>query len=486
MFPFVHQTYHVRTSLLGVFCLLTTLGLAAKESRPNVLFISADDLNNDLGCYGHALVKSPNIDRLASKGVRFDRAYCQFPLCNPSRVSLLTGLRPRTTQIWDLETEMRSRLPNVVTLPQLFQTNGYYVARVGKIYHYGVPREIGTSGQDDSASWQQVVNPSGYDKSHEAEVVNLTPQMKGLGFALAWMKTANDTEPHTDELIATETIKLLEQNKDRPFFIAAGFFRPHVPEVAPAKYFDLYPLEKVQLPTEPAEHLKNIPTAALPVQPLNYGIETNKLREFKRAYYASVSYLDAQVGRLVDALKRLGLEKNTIIVFWSDHGFLLGEHGQWQKQSLFEESARVPLIIVDPRAKGNGGASERTVELLDIYPTLADLCQIEPPQNLEGKSLRSLLQNPKGEWARPALTQVTRKGLKGCSIRTERWRYTEWNKGQDGAELYDHSNDPQEHHNLVADAAYAKTLAHLKQLLPEVWEDVSSPAPRSNTNVKLN
>lgn len=455
---------------LALLCFIHPVSLAAKEKGPNVLFISVDDLNNDLGCYGHPLVKSPNIDRLAARGVRFERAYCQYPLCNPSRVSLLTGLRPRTTQIFDLETELRSRLPKVTTLPQLFMTNGYYVARVGKIYHYGVPREIGTSGQDDAASWQHVVNPLGYDKANEADVVNLTPKMKGLGFAMAWMKTPDDTEPHTDELIATETIKLLEQHKNKPFFIAAGFFRPHVPEVAPAKYFDLYPMEKIHLPEEPLDHIGRIPKPALNIQPLNYGIETNQLREFKRAYYASVSYLDTQVGRLLDALERLGLAKNTIVVFWSDHGFMLGEHGQWQKQMLFEESARVPFIIADPTAKGNGRPSPRTVELVDIYPTLAELCGLTVPHKLEGRSLRPLLQSPNSEWKRPAITQVSRKGIKGSSIRTERWRYTEWNKGQDGAELYDHDNDPREHRNLATDPAYAKTVAELKQLMSEVWE----------------
>ena len=274
---------------------------------------------------------------------------------------------------------------------------------------------------------------------------------------------------HTDEITTAETIKLLEQKKDKPFFIAAGYFRPHVPEIAPQKYFDLYPLEKVTLPEEPIEHLKAIPEAALNIKPHNYGIAPEKLREFKRGYFASVSFLDEQIGQLLDALKRLKLDKNTIVVFWSDHGFLLGEHGQWQKQLLFEESARVPLIIFAPDAKGNGQASGRTVELLDIYPTLAELCRLTPPDNLEGKSLRPLLENPAANWNKPAFTEVSRPKVKGFSIRTERWRYTEWDKGQNGRELYDHDKDPHELNNLAHDPKYSEIAKHLQTQLAEGW-----------------
>jgi uncharacterized sulfatase len=351
----------------------------------------------------------------------------------------------------------------------MFRANDYFVARVGKIFHYGVPRQIGTGGMDDPDSWDYAINPRGYDKENEKDVVNLTPKMKGLGFAMAYLETPNDAEPHTDEIVTSETIKLLEKYKDKPFFIAAGFYRPHVPEVAPKRFYDLYPIDSVQLPSNPPGHLKNIPEAAFHIRPSNYGLPEKDLREFKRGYHASTSFVDEQVGKLLDAVKRLGLSDNTIIVFWSDHGWLLGEHGQWQKQLLFEESARVPMIIHAPGAKGNGIACKRTVELLDIYPTLADLCGLTPPKNLEGKSLKPLLENPAAEWNRPAISQVTRKEGDGRSVRTERWRYTDWGEGKAGAELYDHDNDPNELHNLANDPNQQKTIEELKKLLPEVW-----------------
>jgi uncharacterized sulfatase len=443
---------------------------SAAGARPNVLFIAVDDMNNDLGCFGHPLVKSPSIDRLASRGTRFERAYCQFPLCSPSRSSLLTGLRPDSTRVFDLQYHFRQDLPDVVTLPQMFMKNGYYVARVGKMYHYGNPGDIGTNGLDDRASWMERFNPAGRDKTTlESDIMNYTPK-RGLGSAMAFLadKTGTD-EQHTDGKVADQAIRLLEEHKDKPFFIAAGFYKPHCPWVTPKKYFDLYPMDRISLPAVTPQTPDDYPKLALAsTRPWPYfGVTPDQARECKRAYYAAISFVDAQIGRLLDAVDRLGLRESTIIVFWSDHGYHLGEHGLWFKQSCFEESARVPLIVSVPREKTAGQATSRPVELVDLYPTLADLAGLTPPSHLEGFSLRPLIENPKAQWNHPAYTQVQRGANPGHSVRTERWRYTEWALGKQGEELYDHDNDPRELHNLAADPKHADTVAEMKALLKQ-------------------
>jgi uncharacterized sulfatase len=436
--------------------------------RPNVLLIMSDDLNNDLGAYGHPIVRTPNIDRLAKRGLRFDRAYNQYPLCNPSRASLLTGLRPDTLGIYELVTQFRKRKPDAVSLPQLFQNQGYIAARVGKIYHYGVPGDIGTPGLDDPPSWSVAVNPRGVDKDEESLLINYTPNRgPGFGSALAFHASSARDEDHTDGKVATEAIALLEANKERPFFIAAGFYRPHCPFIAPQKYFDMYPLNKIKVPEVLPEALAQYPEAAFFTRPPNWGLTEQQEREVIRAYYASITFMDANVGRLLDALDRLKLTDNTIVVFMSDHGYSLGEHGQWMKQMLFDNSARSPLIVAGPGVSAKGKASRRVVEYLDLYPTLAALAGLTPPREIEGRSLVPLLNQPNAAWSHPALTQV-RRGTQangffmGYSIRTERWRYTEWDEGKRGVELYDEKSDPGEMHNLAGVAKYAVTLTELK------------------------
>ncbi len=408
------------------------------------------------------------MDRLARTGTRFDRAYCQFPLCNPSRASFMTGLRPDHTGVVNNAKHFREKVPEVVTLPQLFQKNGCFAARVGKIYHYGVPTQIGTSGLDDPPSWNHFVNPKGRDKDDEDEVINYGPgRPPHIGGSLCWMQARGEDAEQTDGMIAAETIKLLEANKDKPFFIATGFFRPHVPCIATARYFELYPFERIQLPREPADHFDLIPKIAFHA-PLNYGLDDEKLRTFLRAYRAAVSFVDAQVGQVLDALDRLQLADKTVVVLFGDHGWLLGEHKQWQKMSLFEESARVPLFIRVPGTPA-GGVCGRTVELVDVYPTIADACGLTPPPSLDGRSVVPLLRNPKAAWDKPALTQVTRREggqqIMGRSIRTERYRYTEWDEGRLGSELYDHEADPHEYRNLAQDPSHAADKARLQQLL---------------------
>ncbi len=463
-------------AVLAILCLPFSFGrgasIATAAHKPgaklNVLFISVDDLNNALGCYGHPLVKSPNIDRLARRGVRFDRAYCQFPLCNPSRASIMTGRRPDTTGVQDNSVFFRKNLPDVVTLPQAFMNQGYFTARVGKIFHYGVPNQIGTSGMDDPPSWNEFVNPQGKDFDQGSRVHNPTGE-RNIGGALTWAVADSPGEDQTDYKVASEAIRLMERHKDRPFFLAVGFYRPHVPCIAPQDYFGRYPLDEIALPKEPADRLAKIPFAALTSQRPNYGLDDAPCREMIRAYYASVTFVDSQVGRVLDALERLKLADNTVVVLFGDHGWLLGEHGQWQKMSLFEESARVPLVIYAPKMKGNGKACGRTVELVDLYPTLAEICGAPAQPGLEGKCLKPLLENPRAVWNKPAITQVTRRdgsrSFLGRTVRTERWRYTEWDGGAKGVELYDHDRDPHESRNLGGDPSSANVVTELKNFI---------------------
>ena len=454
-------------------CLLLLFGACASAApapakpKLNVLFISVDDLNTDVGCYGHPLVKTPNLDRLAGRGVRFDRAYCQYPLCNPSRSTVLTGRRPDATRVINNGSHFRQALPDVVTLPQLFRTNGYYAARVGKIYHSGVPMEIGANGMDDLASWDYASNPSGRDRDQEGELVNFTPN-RSLGSCLCYEMAEGTSEEQTDGKVAAEAIRLLEQNRNRPFFLGVGFYRPHSPHLAPKKFFDLYPLDQIPPVYHPPNDLQGVPPVALFIQPPNWGATEQQQREVIRGYYACVSFMDEQLGKVLDALDRLKLADHTLVVFWVDHGYLLGLHGEWMKTMLFEGAARVPLVLAGPGVV-KGQACPRTVETVDLYPTLADLCGLTPPPGLEGKTLRPLLSNPQAQWNDPAYTQVVRLTDKrqpvGRSVRTERWRYTEWEQGKLGAELYDHDHDPNEFANLAADPTQAAVVAELQALL---------------------
>jgi iduronate 2-sulfatase len=446
---------------------------AAAAPKFNVLHIVSDDLNVNLGVYGHAEVKSPNIDRLAARGVTFDRAYCQFPLCNPSRASFMTGLRPDTTGVYENRTNFRTNVPDAVSIPQSFLNAGYRVSRVGKLYHYGVPTQIGTDGLDDPLSWETVVNPRGRDvddialvnvlESSSADGVRtvIGRELKNTGGTLSWLASEGTDSEQTDGKGAAAAIAHLEERaKDsNPFYLAVGFYRPHTPYVAPKAYFELYPSQSIKLPVIPR-------------------------REAIQAYQASTTFMDARVGELLDALQRLKLEDSTIVVFHSDHGYHLGEKNLWQKMSIFEESVRVPLIISVPGNHSNGQRSPRTVELVDLHKTLTDLCGIAGDSKTEGFSLRPLVEKPDSLWVHAAYSQVTRGDLVGTfeagngskkntsrimgrSVRTERFRYTEWDGGAAGVELYDHETDPGEYNNLANLPEHASVVASLKKTLSQ-------------------
>ena len=459
-----------------------------QSSKPNVLFIAVDDLACTLGCYGDQVAKTPNIDRLAASGVCFHQAYNQLPLCNPTRASLLTGLRPDQIKVYDLDRHFREELPDVVTLPQAFQRAGYYVARVGKIYHYNVPASIGTNGLDDPPSWMRVVNPKGRDTAESHLVLNTEPNKK-ISAALSWLAAEGSDEEQTDGMIATEAIQLMASNAETPFFLAVGFFRPHTPYIAPKKYFDLYSMENLQLPYAPQDDREDIPIAAFAHNCPNpdYGLKKDVLIQATHAYYACVSFVDAQVGRLLDALDRLEIAENTIVVLWSDHGYHLGDHlGIWQKRTLFEQAARAPLIIQDPGKAGNGQVCRRVVEFIDVYPTLTSLANIQAPSGLPGRDLSSLLVDPLTQWDGYAVTQVLRPAddrlpqpVMGCSIRDCRWRYTEWAEGEAGVELYDHHADPMEFHNLAvgSDSGNSELSDVTERLRTQLYKRASGKVP---------
>jgi len=470
------------TSFCVVLVAAAWLGMhaeAAAPRRPNVLFVMCDDLCCALACYGDATARTPNIDRLAARGVRFDRAYCQFPLCNPSRASLLSGRRPARTTVRDNQKYFRDVDAAVVTLPQAFRQAGWRTERVGKLYHYSVPAGIGTSGLDDPPSWDAVTNPKGRDVFDEPLIFSLLPGK--FGGTVSWLAADGTDAEQTDGLSAARAATLLEgyARERTPFFLAVGFYRPHTPYVAPKKWFDLHPREGVVLPEVPADHDARVPEAAVASRYKEQVRLVGDLgREALQAYRAGVSFVDAQVGIVLDALDRLGLRDDTIVVFTSDHGYHLGEHGLWQKRSLFEESARVPLVIAAPG--GRAGVAAHTVELVDVMPTVCELAGLPVPAGADGRSLAALVRGDvdaaRNFPDRPAFTETQFAKLRGVSMRSGQWRYTVWNGGAAGRQLYDHETDPHELDNLADRPEHAATRERLdaelgryhpeKELLP--------------------
>jgi iduronate 2-sulfatase len=455
----------MKTKSLALLCLWLVscaLVFAQPTQKPkyNVLFIMADDMRPELGTYGNKLIKTPNLDKLASWGVRFDQAYVQYPLCNPSRASLLNGRYPTQTGVLDNRIWFGAAHPEFVSLPKYFKQNGYASLRTGKIFHGGI---------DDTDAWTAGGEKRNFEGALNTVAPGQDPKQSDRIIALE-----GNGESHGDYKIASRAIEFLETYQDKPFLLMFGLNKPHSPPTAPKRMIEMYdvaqmplPVDFMPRPTTPAGFPK------LSVPPRNSDLfigrdaSETEAREVIRAYYASITYADYNVGRVLDALERLKLRDNTIIVFWGDHGYHLGEKGKWSKHnSLFEIGTRVPLMVVMPGAKGNGKASRRVVEAVDLYATLTDLCGLPRPSGIIGESLKPLLNNPNAKWNQPAYTVTKFNQNIGKAVRTDRWRYAEWPDSEDrGAMLFDRQKDPNELKNLVNDAAYAKVVAEMKALL---------------------
>lgn len=490
--------------------------LAAQPKR-NVLFIAVDDMRPDLGCYGVKHARTPQIDRLAARGIVFDRAYCAQAVCSPSRTAILTGLRPDSTKVWDLETHFRDAQPACVTLPQHFRTQGYRTVGLGKIEHRGL---------EDGASWSEPrwfaggesVSIAADDwtnrttatfpgvESEYAQPLAGAPGKKGPG-GKAKRGPAFEVSPKSDDELpdgatAAEAVKRLRALKSggEPFFLAVGFIKPHLPFVAPKKYWDLHDPAAIPLPA----------TDKLPEGTAGFVGHTNGelhnyagvpegnpipadfARTLRHGYHACISYIDAQIGRLLDALDQEGLADSTVVVLWGDHGWQLGDHGLWHKHTNFELAARAPLLIAVPGVPAAGGHCAAPVEFVDVYPTLADVCGLGVPPGLAGMSLKPYLENPGAPPQKPAISVYPRSSpehggaLMGYSIRDERWRCTFWRRrNQDGIgfiELYDEMNDPAETVNLAGNPEHAGVIDSLKAYLPPVGSDVQPP--KSGKTVK--
>ncbi len=424
-------------------------GQASRSNSPNVLFISIDDLNDwiePLG--GHPQSRTPYLREIAKRGVTFTRAYCQAPSCNPSRASLMTGLRPSTSGIYGNVDAWRRTVPDAVTLPQHFMRHGYEVLGGGKTFH-------GT--QNEAASWEAYYQFRGFLHPPETPV-NGIPRTAHFD----WSGIDVDPTDTADTRLAAWAADYLSQRHDRPFFLAVGFYRPHLPWYAPREHFALFPPGRTELPAVLDGDIDDVPKSAL----RNFRDHENvtahgEWRKAVAGYLACINYADANVGRVLRALDAGPNAENTIIVVWSDHGWQLGEKKQWRKFTLWERSARVVMMLAGPGISARNRKSGRTVELLDIYPTLVDLCALPKRPELEGRSLRPLLADPDAAWSKPAITSLAPNRV---SVRTERFRYSRY---EDGEELYDHRNDPHEWTNLAETEEYAETRNRLAALLPE-------------------
>jgi arylsulfatase A-like enzyme len=485
------------TVVLTVTALAATVIHAAE--KPNVLFIAVDDLRPELGCYGVNEIKTPNMDALAASGLTFNRAYCQLAVCNPSRVSLLTGLRPDSSRVWDLVTRFRETVPDVVTLPQQFKAHGYHTVSYGKIYHNPWPDNVSWSEPhrwpEKSSLWSDEAKRrhTAYKEKMRAEG---RPE-KAIGRIRPPATEIVDVpdDQHIDGAIAQQVLAAMRRlaRQDQPFFLAAGFIRPHLPFVAPRKYWELYDADEIPpasnpfLPRQSPAFAMNtmyelrdyIDFDGTPT-PKQDSLTDAQQRRLKHGYYASVSFVDSLVGNLLAELESLGLADNTIVVLWGDHGWKLGEHNSWCKQTNYEIDARVPLIIRTPGATANGHTTNALVEFVDIYPTLCDLAGLPLPEHLEGKSMKPLLSKPDQTWKQAAFSQFRRQDgtvpLMGYAMRTDRYRYIEWQDRRTreivATELYDHENDSFENTNIAGRVESESLLAELGH---QMWTTLPQP-----------
>lgn len=454
------------------------------SEKPNVLFIISDDLTaTAVSAYGNPAVQTPNIDRLAGEGVKYTRAYSQYPVCGPSRASMLFGYYPDATQSYGYTSGRENVGDERKSWPQLFKENGYYTARVSKIFHMGVPGDIvkGSNGQDDEASWTDRFNSQGpeWKAPGEAELVQNNPhgtKPRQGGNVMTTVKAEGDDLVHSDGKTADKTIDLIKEHKDEPFFLSVGLVRPHVPFVAPKKYFEPYPYQQMVLPPQVTNDWDDIPDLGINyVNSVNAQMTEEQERKAIAAYFASVSYMDAQVGKILNTLKEEGLEDNTIIIFTSDHGFHLGEHRFWMKVSLHEESVRVPLIIKVPGKEP--AVCHSFAELIDLYPTIAELAGIPSSPHLQGESLVKTLDDPSFKVRDMAfsMNDYNPNKEKEHLIRTEKWAFIQYGKnGEDGMELYDMENDEKQFNNLAHLPQYAHVVESMQEKLKNKIKEVQT------------
>jgi len=481
--------------LFLVFLALSSLS-AAEPKKLNVLFIAVDDLRPEVSASGSKVIRTPNLDRIAARGTTFERAYCQQAVCSPSRSSLMTGRRPDATRVWDLETHFRTALPQTVTIAQLFKDHGYHSQGMGKIFH---------GGFDDAPSWsvpwttpKAPTYASAAALKAQAENVDAKGRTRGPAFEAADVPDETYTDGKVARLAATTLAELKQAGK--PFFLAVGMARPHLPFVAPKKYWDLYDPKAIYVPAFqklPADAPSfvghtNGELASYAGIPKRGAVDEATARQLRHGYYAAISYMDAQVGLVLDALEKTGLAESTVVILWGDHGWQLGEHGLWHKHTNFELAARAPLLISVPGQKAPGRVSLSLVEFIDIYPTLADICGLPKPKELEGVSLKALLDDPAVQVRPVAISQYPRndagKALMGYSIRDERWRLTLWRDRADqsihATELYDEANDPHETVNVANRPEHAEVIARLSKHLPPPIAAAQTPSPAGKAAAK--